>query len=139
MAATGHPRCPTLALLSAAPLLHGVEKLLLGVDTELGKDCLAVGVGGVARDAQLLADEADVAPARQQRYANEHCGLGEVRPDGFAQTCRRLHVDGAEAAEDSQVLAGKDEPQRMERACLAHVDIPQGQQPQRRVRQEYPR
>ena len=72
MAATGHPRCPTLALLSAAPLLHGVEKLLLGVDTELGKDCLAVGVGGVARDAQLLADEADIATPHQQR---EHLGL----------------------------------------------------------------
>ena len=47
-------------------VLHDIEKLLLGVDGKLGVDGPAVGVGGVAGDVELGADEADVAAAGEQ-------------------------------------------------------------------------
>ena len=57
---------PVAALFSSQAVLHDVEELLLGVDAELGVDGPAVGVGGVAGDVELGADEADVAAAGEQ-------------------------------------------------------------------------
>ena len=54
---------PVAMPFSSEAVLHDVEELLLGVDAELGVDGPAVGVGGVAGDAQLRADESDVAAA----------------------------------------------------------------------------
>ena len=54
---------PVATLFSSQAVLHDVEELLLGVDAELGVDGSAVGVGGVAGDVELGADEADVAAA----------------------------------------------------------------------------
>ena len=54
---------PVATLFSSQAVLHDVEELLLGVDAELGVDGPAVGVGGVAGDVELGADEADVAAA----------------------------------------------------------------------------
>ena len=57
---------PVATLFSSQAVLHDVEELLLGVDAELGVDGPAVGVGGVAGDVELGADEADVAAAGEQ-------------------------------------------------------------------------
>ena len=85
-----HPRARPVALSLALPpsqgVLHDVEELLLGVDAELGVDGPAVGVGGVAGDVELGADEADVAAAGEQgedlglarREAVLGCDLGAV-------------------------------------------------------------
>ena len=60
------PAALPLALPPSQAVLHDVEELLPGVDAELGVDGPAVGVGGVAGDAELGADEADVAAAGEQ-------------------------------------------------------------------------
>ena len=57
---------PAATLFSPEAVLHDVEELLPGVDAELGVDGPAVGVGGVAGDAELGADESDVAAAGEQ-------------------------------------------------------------------------
>ena len=77
---------PVATLFSSQAVLHDVEELLLGVDAELGVDGPAVGVGGVAGDVELGADEADVAAAGEQgedlglarRGAVLGCDLGAV-------------------------------------------------------------
>ena len=80
---------PVAALFSSEAVLHDVEEFLLGVDAELGVDGSAVGVGGVAGDAGLGADKADVAAAGEQgedlglarREAVLGCDLGATGLD----------------------------------------------------------
>ena len=61
--------CPLLAaaLFPFEAVLHGVDKLLLGVDDELGVTDPAVGVGHVSGDVELDAGEADFGWVRAGR------------------------------------------------------------------------
>ncbi len=47
-------------------MLKQVDELLLRVDAELGVDVGDVGLGGVARDAELFLQVVGVAPAGKQ-------------------------------------------------------------------------